>query len=137
MATTTEYGGGALASTCTALELTGCYQRAQVDAVGCWGAGGATVVTNGRLSASLRWLWRRRRWNELGCRCGEEGGRENANGARGAVRAVLVGLWHVLACPCRAGQGTGDAWPSLATTWRASPGDGRPLTPFASVDSES
>jgi len=40
--------------------LTELEQRALLDAVGCWGAGGAAVVTKRRLGASLRGLWRRR-----------------------------------------------------------------------------
>ena len=53
-------GGGAPARRCTALGLTELDQRALLDAVGCWGAGGAAVVTKRRLGASLPGLWRRR-----------------------------------------------------------------------------
>ena len=60
LATATEGGGGAPARRCTALGLTELEQRALLDAVGCWGAGGAAVVTKRQLGASLRGLWRRR-----------------------------------------------------------------------------
>ena len=56
--------------------LTKLEQRALGDAGSRWEGGDAVAVANGWLSASLSWLWQRRRRDELGCRCGEEGGGE-------------------------------------------------------------
>ena len=66
--------GDAPARLCTARWLTKLEQRALGDAGSRWEGGDAVAVANGRLSASLSWLWRRRRRGDLGCRCGEEGG---------------------------------------------------------------
>ena len=41
-------------SSCALLWLTKHQQRALVEAVSCWGDGGAAVVTNGRLSEAWR-----------------------------------------------------------------------------------
>ena len=79
-------------SICTLLRLTKLEKRALAGVGSRWEGGDAVVVTNGRLSASLSWLLRRRRRDKLGCRCGKEGG-------RGEVKGVL--------------------WPSLGTRGEA------------------
>ena len=78
----TEVGGGAPARLCAGLGLTKLEQGALAGAGSRWEGGDAVAAANGRLSASWSWLWRRWRRDELGYRCGEEGG-------RGEVKGVL------------------------------------------------
>ena len=67
-----RHGGDAPASSRTALLLTKCYQQTREEAVGCWGAGAAAVLTNGRLSEVWRGYGDGGGGEELGCCCGEE-----------------------------------------------------------------
>jgi hypothetical protein len=66
--------GGAPVSICTVLTLTELKWRAREEAMGCWGDGGAMAVGLEWLGTSCARLWRRRRRDVLGYRCGEEGG---------------------------------------------------------------
>ena len=78
------------------LWLTKHRQRALVEAVSCWGDGGAAVVTNGRLSEAWRSYGDGGGGEELGCCCGEEMKMVSTGGSR-RVRGAKAALWLITA----------------------------------------
>ena len=122
----------------TALALTEHSQRTRVDAAGCWGYGGAAVVTNGRLGASLRWLWRRRRRGRARLSLRERKEAKKMQMVRaGQCGRVLARLRRALACLGHTRRGTGDERCPLASTRRADSADGRPLNRSIQLDQRS
>ena len=84
--------GGAPASLYALRWLTKYCQRAREEAVGRWGASGATAVKNGWLGASLRGYGDGGGGASSLQRCGEEEGREKRKEGAGRLGLVLAGL---------------------------------------------